>query len=286
MSPDKIRTFFLINMKTVGIQGIKGSYHDQVAKDYFGKSLIVNEFLSFDDLALSVNKGESEFGVMAIENSIAGSIIPNYALIDSHDLHIVGEYFININHQLMVLRGLRIEDIKYVSSHPMALLQCKRFFKKYPHITLVEEKDTAEVAKRISENNVKDTAAVASVQAAKIYDLDIISKNIQTIKKNQTRFVIVSKNKIKNGGLLNKASLKFSLSHKTGSLAFVLDILKKYNLNLTKIQSLPIIEIPWKYSFFVDTTFISLDDFNNAVNIIKNEAESLKVLGVYKNQMK
>jgi len=273
-------------MKTVGIQGIKGSYHDQVAKDYFGKSLIVNEFLSFDDLALSVNKGESEFGVMAIENSIAGSIIPNYALIDSHDLHIVGEYFININHQLMVLRGLRIEDIKYVSSHPMALLQCKRFFKKYPHITLVEEKDTAEVAKRISENNVKDTAAVASVQAAKIYDLDIISKNIQTIKKNQTRFVIVSKNKIKNGGLLNKASLKFSLSHETGSLALVLNILKKYNLNLTKIQSLPIIEIPWKYSFFVDTTFISLDDFNNAVNIIKNEAESLKVLGVYKNQMK
>lgn len=273
-------------MKTVGIQGIKGSYHDQVAKDYFGKSLIVNEFLSFDDLALSVNKGESEFGVMAIENSIAGSIIPNYALIDSHDLHIVGEYFININHQLMVLPGSKIEDIKYVSSHPMALLQCKTFFKKYPHITLVEEKDTAEVAKRISENNVKDTAAVASVQAAKIYDLDIISKNIQTIKKNQTRFVIVSKNKIKNGGLLNKASLKFSLSHETGSLALVLNILKKYNLNLTKIQSLPIIEIPWKYSFFVDTTFISLDDFNNAVNIIKNEAESLKVLGVYKNQMK
>ena len=117
-------------MKTVGIQGIKGSYHDQVAKDYFAKSLIVNEFLSFDDLALSVNKGESEFGVMAIENSIAGSIIPNYALIDSLDLYIVGEYFININHQLMVLPGSKIEDIKYVSSHPMALLQCKRFFKK------------------------------------------------------------------------------------------------------------------------------------------------------------
>ncbi len=124
-------------MKTVGIQGIKGSYHDQVAKDYFGKSLIVNEFLSFDDLALSVNKGESEFGVMAIENSIAGSIIPNYALIDSHDLHIVGEYFININHQLMVLPGSKIEHIKYVSSHPMALLQFKIFFKKYPHITMV-----------------------------------------------------------------------------------------------------------------------------------------------------
>ncbi|MBL6648693.1 MAG: prephenate dehydratase [Flavobacteriaceae bacterium] len=273
-------------MKTVGIQGIKGSYHDQVAKDYFGKSFFLNEFLSFDDLALSVSKGKSEFGVMAIENSIAGSIIPNYALIDSFNLNIVGEYFININHQLMVLPGSKIKDIKYVSSHPMALLQCKDFFIKHPHITLVEEKDTAGVAKLISKNKIKDTAAIASIQAAKMYGLDIVSKNIQTIKKNQTRFVIVSKNKIEKGEMLNKASLKFSLSHETGSLAAVLNILKQYNLNLTKIQSLPIIEIPWKYSFFVDTTFISLDDFNNAVNIIKNQAESFKILGVYKNKMK
>lgn len=273
-------------MKKIGIQGIKGSYHDQVARSYFGDSVNIQEFMSFDDLAISVSKSESDFGVMAIENSIAGSIIPNYALIDNLNLRLVGEYFININHQLMVYPGVKIEDLKYISSHPMALLQCKRFLKKYPYITLVEEKDTADVSKKIAENNIKDTGAIASIQAAEIYGLEIISSDIQTIKNNETRFVIISKESKSIKGLSNKASLKFSLSHKTGSLAFVLKVLKNYNLNLTKIQSLPIIEIPWKYSFFVDTTFDSIENFNDAIDLIKQEAESLKILGIYKNQMK
>ena len=270
----------------IGIQGIRGSYHDKVAKCYFGDSVSVQEFLSFDDLAISVSNNDSDFGVMAIENSIAGSIIPNYALIDDFSLNIVGEYFININHQLMVFPGTKIEDLKFVSSHPMALLQCKKFLRRYPHITLVEEKDTADVAKQISENKIKDTAAIASFEAAKIFGLEIISSNIQTIKNNETRFVIISKELSKNKNIIDKASLKFSLSHETGSLAYVLNILKDYNLNLTKIQSLPIVEIPWKYSFFVDTTFSSIENFNDAINLINNEAESLKVLGIYKNQMK
>jgi prephenate dehydratase len=168
----------------------------------------------------------------------------------------------------------------------MALLQCKRFLKKYPYITLVEEKDTADVSKKIADNNIKDTGAIASIQAAEIYGLEIISSDIQTIKNNETRFVIISKESKNIKGLSNKASLKFSLSHKTGSLAFVLKVLKNYNLNLTKIQSLPIIEIPWKYSFFVDTTFDSIENFNDAIDLIKQEAESLKILGIYKNQMK
>ena len=205
---------------------------------------------------------------------------------DDFSLNIVGEYFININHQLMVFPGTKIEDLKFVSSHPMALLQCKKFLRRYPHITLVEEKDTADVAKQISEKKIKDTAAIASIEAAEIFGLEIISSNIQTIKNNETRFVIVSKELSKNENLIDKASLKFSLSHETGSLASVLSILKDYNLNLTKIQSLPIVEIPWKYSFFVDTTFSSIENFNDAIKLIKNEAESLKVLGLYKNQMK
>lgn len=273
-------------MKKIGIQGIKGSYHDQVAKEYFGDSIEVNEFLSFDELADSVACGDSDFGIMAIENSIAGSIIPNYALIDNLNLNIVGEYFININHQLMVYPGVKIEDLKFVSSHPMALLQCKKFLKSYPNITLVEEKDTADVAKIILKNEIKNTAAIASVEAAHIYGLDIIFSNIQTIKNNETRFVIISKDLSKNENLNDKASLKFSLSHETGSLASVLSILKNYNLNLTKIQSLPIVEIPWKYSFFIDTTFSNINDFNKAFELINDKAESLKLLGIYKNQMK
>ena len=181
-------------MKKIGIQGIKGSYHDQVAKEYFGDSIEVNEFLSFDELVDSVVSGDSNFGIMAIENSIAGSIIPNYALIDNLNLNIVGEYFVNINHQLMVYPGVSFNDLEIVSSHPMALLQCKKFFKDFPKITLVEGKDTAEEAKRISENKIKNTGAVASVEASKLYGLKIIEKNIQTIKKNETRFVVISKN--------------------------------------------------------------------------------------------
>jgi prephenate dehydratase len=273
-------------MRKIGIQGIKGSYHDQVAKEYFGDSVEINEFLSFDELADSVVIGSSDFGIMAIENSIAGSIIPNYALIDNLNLNIVGEYFVNINHQLMVLPGVDFNDIQTVSSHPMALLQCKKFFKDFPKISLIEAKDTAEEAKRISENKIKNVGAIASVEASKLYELNIIHKNIQTIEKNETRFVIVSKQRMSSSVDFDKASLKFSLSHKTGSLASVLTILSDYNLNLTKIQSLPIIECPWEYSFFIDTTFNDMNDFNKAIELIGHKSESLKLLGIYKNRMK
>ena len=273
-------------MNKVAIQGIKGSYHHKVAVEYFGSSVKIKEFLSFDEVANSIVNDSCELGVMAIENSIAGSIISNYALIDSLDLKIVGEYFININHQLMALPGSNIEDLEIVSSHPMALLQCKSFFKSYPKITLNEDKDTAEVAKRISENNIINTGAIASVQASKLYGLEILSKDIQTIKNNETRFVVVSKNPLSNDLALNKASIKFSLGHETGSLASVLNILADFELNLTKIQSLPIIEIPWKYSFFIDVTFKKVSDLNNSLKYINKKAESIKVLGVYKNKMK
>lgn len=273
-------------MKKVAIQGIKGSYHYQVAKEYFNDSVEIIEFLSFDDVANSVSNGICELGIMAIENSIAGSIIPNYALIDGLNLNIVGEYFININHQLMALPGSRIDDLKVVASHPMALLQCKDFFKNSYNITLVEDKDTAEVAKRISENKIKNTGAIASVYASELYGLEILSKNIQTIKNNETRFVIISKNPLSNDLELNKASIKFSLSHETGSLASVLNTLKEFDLNLTKIQSLPIIEIPWKYSFFIDITFKSVIDLNKSLKHIDKKAELIKILGVYKNEMK
>jgi len=273
-------------MSKVAIQGIKGSYHDQVAKEYFDNSVEIIEFLSFDEVVDSVNNGFCELGVMAIENSIAGSIISNYALIDNLNLNIVGEHYININHQLMALPGSKIENLEIVSSHPMALLQCKKFLKNYPKITLIEDKDTAEVAYRINRDKIKNMGAIASVYASELYDLEILSKNIQTIKNNETRFVVVSKETLKENTNSNKVSFKFSLSHETGSLASILNVLKDYNLNLTKIQSLPIIETPWKYSFFVDTIFDLSDNLNKALIIISEKSESLKVLGIYENQIK
>jgi len=253
--------------------------------DFFGKQIEIVEFMSFDELVNSIINNKCEMGVMAIENSIAGSIIPNYALIDNSNLKITGEHYININHQLMALPGSTIKDLDVVASHPMALLQCKEFFKKKSKITLVEDKDTAEVAYRIQRDKINNMGAIASVEASKIYELEILSENIQTIKNNETRFVIVSKNLL-NDSKCDKASLKFVLSHKTGSLSTVLEILKNCNLNLTKIQSLPIVETPWKYSFFVDTTFNSIDYLNKALQLMDEKSEFLKVLGIYQNKIR
>ena len=224
---------------------------------------------------------------MAIENSIAGSIIPNYALIDTHHLHIVGEHYLDIQHHLMALNGQNIKDIKEVYSHPMALLQCKEFFKKHPHIKLVEDKDTAEVAQRIQKNKIKGIAAIASELASEIFDLSILERSIQTIKHNETRFVIVKRNNSEiPEDQINKASIKFQLHHKRGSLATILNVMSDCHLNLTKIQSLPEIETPWKYAFFVDITFEKYEDYNKAKSIMNIMAQDFKVLGEYINHKK
>ncbi|WP_109851599.1 prephenate dehydratase [Aquimarina sp. AU58] len=270
----------------VAIQGIKGSYHHGVAQAYFGEDIDVNECMSFQELVHSLEHNKSTDAVMAIENSIAGSIIPNYAYIDEHDLTIRGEYFLPIHHCLMALDGQEISDVKEVYSHPMALLQCKEFFRGQPHIKLIEDADTADVAKRIHEQQLEGVAAVAGETAANIYQLNILAKEIQTIKSNSTRFFILNtvggSNSEKKD--INKASLKFLTDHKKGSLATVLNVMSDCGLNLTKIQSLPIISMPWKYSFFVDVTFTDYNDYAKAMSILKIMALELKVLGEYKNQ--
>jgi len=271
-------------IKSVAIQGIKGSFHHIVSQQFFDTPIEVNESLTFDGVVDSILNGQSDAAIMAIENSIAGSIIPNYALIDSHGLHIVGEHYLDIQHHLMALPDQSIEDIKEVHSHPMALLQCKRFFKQYPHIKLIEDKDTAEVAQRIQKQQIKNVAAIASQLAAQLFELSIISESIQTIKHNETRFFIV---KTKNSEIpknqINKASVKFELDHKRGSLATILNVLSDCKLNLTKIQSLPKIETPWKYAFFVDLTFDAYEDYEKAKSIMTIMAQEFKVLGEYKN---
>ncbi len=245
------------------------------------------EHMSFHDLARQLAGKETTEAVMAIENSIAGSILPNYALIDEYDLSITGEHYTPVNMNLMALQGQKVSDIKKVFSHPMALLQCKEFFKKHKHIKLIEDADTAEAARRISEEGKMKVAAVASPAAAKMYGLEILAKEIHTIKSNATRFLVLGTNRQKqNGEILDKASLKFDLKSERGSLVSVLNIIRDCYLDMSKIQSLPIIDEPWKYSFFVDVTFEKYADLEKAIDVLKLMTEELKVLGIYKNNLK
>ncbi|HMB61865.1 MAG TPA: prephenate dehydratase [Eudoraea sp.] len=270
--------------KRIAIQGIKGSNHHMVAREYFGDEIELVECLSFHELVDQLLEKRADKAVMAIENSIAGSIIPNYALVYHNNLHIIGEHYLNIHHNLMVLNGQQLSDIKEVRSHPMALLQCREYLKKQPHIKMVEDVDTAETARQIQEKKLKGVAAIAPVMAADLYNLEIIAPEIQTIKNNATRFIIIkTQNKEIPKEEINKASLRFITDHKRGSLATVLNVMSDCNLNLTKIQSLPIIETPWKYSFFVDVTFEKYTHFAKAKALLEIMSEEFRVLGEYKN---
>ena len=278
--------FFFDYMETkIAIQGIKGSFHHQVAQEYFHQNVAVNECLSFDALVDSLLNDKSQLAVMAIENSIAGSIIPNYALIDKNELHIIGEYYLDIIQNLMVLNGQELSEIQEVHSHPMALLQCMEFLKKHPKIKLVEDKDTAETAKRIHQKELKGIAAIGSKAAASLYDLTIIAPEIQTVNNNMTRFFIISKEaNVLPKEEINKASLKFELDDTPGSLATVLNVMTNCKLNLTKIQSMPIMETPFQYSFFVDVVFEKYKHYEKAMKVLAIMTSHFKVLGEYRNR--
>jgi prephenate dehydratase len=270
----------------IAIQGIKGSFHHQVALEYFQNDNSIDECLSFEAVVDSLLNNQSQLAVMAIENSIVGSIIPNYALIDKYNLHIIGEYYLDIIQNLMVLNGQQLGEITEVNSHPMALLQCMDFLKKHPQIKLVEDKDTAVTARRIHQNQLKGIAAIGSKVAAKMYDLSIIASEIQTVNNNKTRFFILSKeeNQIPIEQI-NKASLKFELEDTPGSLATILNVMMNCKLNLTKIQSMPIIESPFQYSFFIDVVFEKYKHYEKAKKILQIMTNQFKVLGEYKNKL-
>ena len=266
----------------VAIQGIKGSYHHQVAHELYGATELV-ECMSFGALVNSISEGPADKAVMAIGNSIAGSILPNYGLIKSHDLFITGEFYLNINHQLMSLKGQAMSDILEIQSHPMALLQCGSFLKHYPHIRVVETDDTAAAASRIKDQNKSGVAAIASSLAADLYNLEIIKGNIQEAKSNFTRFVILEKTNEINAGA-GKATINFITSHEPGSLGRILMDLGSLGINLSKIQSIPIIEKPFLFSFVADLEFDNLNIFKKAQSNIEKLTKSLHVLGVYKSR--
>ena len=271
-------------IKKIGIQGTKGSFHHQVATEYFEHEHDLDECMSFYELVKNLNENQSQVAVMALENSIAGSIIPNYALIDQNNLHIIGEHYLDIHMNLMVLKGQRIENITEVHSHPIALLQCAVFFSQYPHIKLVESGDTAETARRIQEQKLKGIGAVAAPIAANLYNLEILASGIHTVQSNKTRFVIIKKElKEIPKEEINKASVKFELDDTAGSLATVLNVMNNCKLNLTKIQSMPIIETPFQYSFFVDVVFEKYKHYDKAKKILALMTTHFKVLGEYKN---
>lgn len=273
-------------MKNIAIQGVKGSNHYIVAKALFGESVELSYCNSFTQLANQLVSGQVDQAIMAIENSIAGALLPNYALIDTNSFKISAEYYLSISHNLMALPGSSLGAISEVQSHPMALLQCSEYFTGYPQLTLIEADDTASVASRIAKHNLTGVAAIAPKVAAELYGLEIIAPDIQTLANNATRFVVISRAEdTLYSEYSNKASIRFVTGHKRGSLATILNVMSDCSMNLTKIQSLPIIETPWRYAFFVDVTFENSVNFDKMAAALTIMAEEFTVLGRYENQL-
>ena len=271
--------------KRIVIQGVLGAFHEIAARHYYNTSpldIVLAE--TFDNLVTTVeNQQLSEGGLMAIENSIAGSILYNYKLLNDSDLKITGEVFLRIRHNLMALPGQRIEDIREVRSHPMAIAQCRKFFRQYPHIKLIEATDTALSAKKIQDEKLEGIAAIASARAADIYNMEILAQGVETNKKNYTRFLVLDRAEdIQIDPEATKVSVSFSLAHNVGSLASVLTVLANMGANLTKIQSVPIIGKEWQYIFFADFIIKDRDNREQAINTLKFNTNKLNILGQYK----
>jgi prephenate dehydratase len=266
------------------IQGIPGSFHHQVALNEFGSEVEVISFDTFEEVAAAVRDGSASMGVMAIENSIAGAILPNYEVIDRHGLLIQGEHYLPISHNLMALPGTKVENLQVVKSHPMAILQCQAFFQKYPHIKLEAGKDTASAAREISEKNLQHHGAIASSKAAEIYGMEILAENIQTVKENFTRFILLAKEAEQTAQTPNKASLKVIIRNEKGALAKLLQIFADQDLDLSKIQSVPVIEKPWDYAFFIDTLISDYSEYSKALEKVRAAGNEVKIFGEYINK--
>ena len=265
----------------IAIQGIATSFHEIAAVTYFEEPIDTIECLSFHRLCESLKDGEADFAVMAIENSIAGSILPNYFLLQEYHFSIVGELYIPIRMNLLTLPGVKLSDIRSIESHPMAIRQCTEFLHQLKGVEIRESEDTALSAKRVKELKLKDTAAIANEQAAKKYGLQILEKRIETHKKNFTRFLILTKRSTKTTDA-NKASMSFEVANEVGSLADALTTFKNNSINLSKIQSIPIIGKPSEYSIHVDVEWKRRKNYDTAMHEVMRQVKNLNVLGEYK----
>ena len=268
----------------VSIQGYEGSFHQVAARQFFGNDVEVITCATFRDVVrIAARREESDGGVMAIENSIAGSILPNYNLLQKSELKVVGEIYLQIGQNLMVNPGVRLEDIREVHSHPMALLQCIDYLERNPHWKLVETEDTALSAKHLQQHRSKHIAAIASDLAAQLFGLDILGPNIQTMKNNYTRFLILQRADVARDIVdPDKASVNFHTDHSRGSLARVLTKIADGGINLSKLQSMPIPGSDWEYSFHADMEFDGLAQFDAVIEAIKPITAELKIYGTYK----
>lgn len=264
----------------MAIQGISTSFHEVAAQLYFGKSIETIECLSFHALCETLDKGKADYAVMAIENSIAGSILPNYFLLQQYHFSINGELYLPIHMHLMALPGSKLTDIRSIESHPMAIRQCSEFLHRLNGVEIKESDDTALSARRIREKKLKKTAAVANEAAAKKFGLEILERRIETHKKNFTRFLILSKQT--GNGESNKASLSFEVANEVGSLAEALMTFKTHQINLTKIQSIPIIGKPSEYSIHIDVEWKRKRQYDDAMKSVLRQVRNLNVLGEYK----
>jgi prephenate dehydratase len=265
----------------VAIQGIATSFHEVAAMTHFKEPIETVECLNFHTLCESLKKGESDFAVMAIENSIAGSILPNYFLLQEYHFSIIGEVYLPIHMHLLALPGVKMTDIKSIESHPMAIRQCSDYLHRLNGIEIRESDDTAYSAKKVADKKLKDTAAIANEQAAKKFGLEILEKRIETHKKNFTRFLVLTKRSTAKEET-NKASLSFEVANEVGSLADALMTFKDNAINLSKIQSIPIIGKPSEYSIHVDVEWKKRKNYDEAMKQVLRQVRNLNILGEYK----
>lgn len=277
----------MLNMKRVTIQGIAGCFHDAAARNYFkGEDVDAVECETFPELFETLDGDASLLGIVAIENTIAGSLLTNHELLRRSNLKIVGETKMRISHVLCCLPEDTIDTITEVNSHPMALMQCEQFLRRHRRFNVVEKSDTAGSARDIARDKLKGHAAVCGKYAAELYGLKILQEGIETNKRNFTRFLIVADplvagDLVPRAELINKSSIEFTLPHTNGALAKVLTILSFYDINLSKIQSLPIVGREWEYRFYVDLTFDSYVRYRQAIDAVKPLMNDFKILGEY-----
>lgn len=266
----------------MAIQGFEGCFHQQAANHFFNKNVTVECCTTFKDvMAAAKDTSRTDGCIMAIENSIAGSILANYNLIQGSNLKIVGEVYMQIHQNLLVNHGVTLDDIKEVHSHTMALQQCYEYLDQYKW-KLVESDDTALSAKHIAQYKSKHTAAIASSLAAEIYDLNVIAPKIQTLKKNYTRFLVLKRPEdIKEPQTGNKASINFQTIHKEGALARVLGVMAIHKVNMSKLQSFPIAGSEFKYQFHADLEFDNIKTFERVIEKLKPLTEAIKIYGIY-----
>lgn len=269
----------------IGIQGVAGCFHDAAAREFFdGRTVETVGFDSFPELFNALDADASMLGIVAIENTIAGSILSNHELLRTSNLRIIGEHKKRISHVLCALPGTSLDDIEEVNSHPMALMQCEQWLRRHPKMKMVEHFDTAGSARDIALNKIKGHAAVCGEYAARLYGLDILAEGIETNKRNFTRFLILADPATLSVPQLDidKASLMFTLPHRQGALSKVLTIFSFYDINLSKIQSTPIIGREWEYRFYIDLTFDNALRYHQAIDAVRPLINDFKILGEYR----